>query len=200
MRLPVVSLCRYSLILWIASTTIAFVLTGCLTAQRKVLTFTLNADGSGKGRIVFENIMSMDDENGVDASARDYGELINTFLHGTRFQEMNPELENMQKRLYEKDDVLYGEVTFDFLSYMSVGLYRHQGDGPYMYHIGRQSDIAWERYASSNGVEGGARMPVVFWPAGTTEFSITASIQDPDVDTRTLLPLFRRFGTSVDKQ
>jgi len=172
---------------------------GCLTAQRKIMVYTLRPDGSGTGSIVFENLMSMDDD-GVDASARDYGELINTYVKGNRFQELDPDLQNVQRRLYEENGMLCGELTFEFASYESVGLYRHDSSGPYMYHVGRQSDIAAERFDSSNGRVGGPRMPVVFWPAETTVFRIVAALQEPASDTRSLLPMFRRFGVDGGDQ
>lgn len=129
-----------------------------------------------------------------DVSAQDYGELVNTYVLGNRFDETNPELRNVKRRLYEENNVLNGEVTFDFDALSAVGLYRYQGRGPYMFHVGARSDVATERFESSNGMLGTERMPVVFWPDTARTFTIVASIQDPAQDTRSLLPLFQRYG------
>lgn len=168
---------------------------GCLTAERKILSYTLKPDGSGTGRIVFQNLMTVEDD-GTDVSLHDYNELVTTYLTGTKFNSLYPELMNMKKRLFEDNGKLSGEITFDFASYTDVGLYRYENVGPYMYHIGSISDIATERFETSNGDLPGGRMPVVFWPDSTREFMIVAGITKPTRETSSLLPLYFRLGTN----
>ncbi len=157
------------------------------------MSYTINPDGSGTGRIVFQNLMSMEAGDG-DVSVQDYGELITSYVQGNRFGETNPGLDSIATRLFEKDGALFGEVTFTFTSYNAVGLYRFNGLGPFMFHVGSTSDVTTERFESSNGTLGGDKMPVVFWPDTTTSFTVVASIQEPEPDTHSLLPLYRRYG------
>jgi hypothetical protein len=167
---------------------------GCLTAERKEYHFTLRPDGSGTGTITFLNIMS-DDEESKNVSAKDYAGLVTDFYKGKKFEEQNPSYSNVRKRLYEKDGKLNAEITFDFLSYEDAGLYRHEGKGPWMFFSGSSAAMTVEHYDTANGTYGGERMPVIFWPEGTTEFRIATRISDPDESMHSLLPYFKRSGT-----
>ena len=171
----------------------AFVASGCLTAERKELIFTVKPDGSGSGRITFYNIMSVEEE-GKDASLGDYTELINRYLKGTKFEDFYPLYMNLKKRLYEENGRLNGELTFDFGHYEDVGLYRYQDKGPWMYFIGVKSDFGVERYDTSTGTVPSEQMPLVFWPEGTTEFRISSRYDNTDAARHTLFPLYRRIG------
>ena len=165
---------------------------GCLTAERKEIVLRVKPDGSGTGTITFYNVGSIE-EDGNDVSIRDYSELVSNYLKGTKFEDFYPDYINFRKRLYESDGELNGEVTFEFIHYEDIGLYRYQGNGPWMYHVGQRSDFAVETYDASNGTVPNTLMPVVFWPAETTEFHIVSKF-DRSESTRSLLPLFRRIG------
>jgi hypothetical protein len=183
---------RLSLLLAVAWCSL--LLGGCLTAEQKEYHFLVKPDGSGSGELVFHNIMSLE-EDGTNKSAQDYYELVTSFLKGTKFEEQNPALGNVRKRLFEKDGQLQAEVLFDFLSYEDVGLYRYQGTGPWMFHPSTSSKFSSETFQSSNGEFAGDKMPVVFWPETTNDFRVTVVIEEPSPQHHSLLPYYKRGGT-----
>jgi hypothetical protein len=176
----------------------SLLLGGCLMVESKDYTFLVKPDGSGSGRIVFENFTSMQDtQEAEDQTTKDYTELINKFLKGNSLEMQNPAYTNLKKRLFEQDGKLHGEITFDFASYEDVGLFRLDDKGMWMYHAGQMNGGTMERLDSANGRFGGQRMPVVFWPEGTSEFRLYTTLEQPEENavTRSLLPLFKRIGT-----
>ena len=186
-----------ALLLAVAALASASLLGGCLTAEKKEYVYTLKSDGSGTGRILFRNIGSADEqEAGTDNSTADYTQLINDYLKGTKFEDQHPSYTNVRKRLYEHGGQLHGEITFDFESYEQIGLYRHNGSGPWMYYAGSLEGISVEQIDTTNGSFAGARMPVVFWPEKTTEFRIVTSLETSSRPARSLLPLYKRIGSN----
>jgi hypothetical protein len=173
-------------------------LSGCLTVESKEYLFLVRPDGSGQGRIIFENISSaQENETEQDQATKDYTTLLTDYVKGKRFEGDNPALYNVKKRLYEQDGKLFAEVTFDFSSYEDVGLFRLEGTGPWMYHTGVTTGMATEQYDTSNGTFGGAKMPVIFWKEGTAEFRIRTRLDEPEKGvTRSLLPLYKRIGVN----
>ena len=171
---------------------------GCLMVEGKEYLFLVRPDGSGQGRIRFENISSVQEsETEQDQATKDYTQLVTEYIKGKKFEEENPAYYNVKKRLYEEDGKLFAEVTFDFASYEDVGLFRLNGAGPWMYHTGTLNGITVEQFDTSNGTYGGATMPVVFWNEGTTEFKIRAKVEEPEKGTtRSLLPLYKRIGSN----
>lgn len=167
-------------------------LSGCLLAERKIYRFTLNPDGSGSGSITFYNVMSVEEES-EDASVKDFTDLKERYLKGTEFEDQRPGLTNVKKRLFEENGTLCGEFTFDFASYQDVGLYRFEGQGPFMYFT-RPGDFNPEIYLRSNGTYGGETMPVVFWPEGTTRIEMEAMYDKPERKATSLLGLYKRYG------
>lgn len=173
---------------------VAVAASGCLTVDRKEIIFKVNPDGSGTGRFIFHALVSIDEE-GRDASLTDYTELVNRYLKGRKFEDYYPQYTNFRKRLFEENGQLSAEISFDFVHYDDVGLYRYQDRGPWMYHVGVKSEFAAERYDTSNGTYGGDLMPVVFWADSVREFHIRSRFDRSDMAGRTLLPLYRRIGT-----
>lgn len=172
----------------------AIAVAGCLSADRKEIILTVRPDSSGSARIVFHNLVSVD-ERSHDASIGDYEELVRRYLKGSKFEDYSPLFLNFKKRLFEENGVLNGEVTFEFSHYEDVGLYRYNGRGPWMYHVGFHSDLVTEHFDTSNGSLGGELMPVVFWPEDAREFRIVSHFDRGDGQVRPLLPLFKRIGT-----
>jgi len=168
-------------------------ISGCLTAERKEIVLKVKPDGSGSGTITFHNVMSA--EEGKDVSLNDYTELVNTYLKGTKFEDYYPQFLNFNKRLYEQDGKLNGEITFEFLHYEDAGLYRYENKGPWMYYIGLKSDVGVDQFDTSNGTLGTEHMPVVFWPDGTTEFRIISRFERGDMITHSLAAFYKRIGT-----
>ncbi len=167
---------------------------GCLTVERKEITFWVKPDGSGNGRLVFRGIGSVQ-ENGTDNTLTDYTHLVNTYFKGKELEERYPAYSDFKKRIYEENGKLVGEVTFRFSHYEDVGLYRYQDRGPWMYHIGYRSEFVVEQFDTSNGTAATELMPVLFWPENTTEFRISSHFDGSDLSVRPLLPLYKRIGT-----
>lgn len=171
---------------------------GCLMVEHKEYLFLVRPDGSGQGRITFEHISSVQEsEAEQDQAIKDYTQLLNEYVKGKKFENENPAYQNVRKRLYEKDGKLFGEVTFEFLTYEDVGLFRLNGGGQWMYHTGALNGATIEQFDTSNGTYGGVRMPVVFWPESTTEFRIYTKVEEAEKGAaRSLLPLFKRIGVN----
>jgi hypothetical protein len=170
---------------------------GCLLIESKEYLFLVREDGSGQARITFENIMSVQESDNEDEVTKDYTQLLTDYVKGKRFEQENPSYYNVKKRLFEKDGKLNAEVTFDFLSYEDVGLFRLDGKGPWMFHAGALNQMSAETFESSNGTHGGRKMPVVFWSESTAEFKIRTQFEEPEKGvTRSLLPLYKRIGTN----
>jgi hypothetical protein len=169
-------------------------MSGCLTAERKEYQFHVNPDGSGTGTITFYNLMSADEES-KNMSAKDYQGMINDFYKGKKFEEQNPAFGNVRKRIYEKDGVLNGEITYDFLNYEDAGLYRYQGKGPWMYYPASPGSMSTEHFDSTNGQYISDRFPIIVWPEGTADFRLTTSVDRPGPTLHSLLPYYKRGGT-----
>ncbi|MEP7220196.1 MAG: hypothetical protein ABI876_14830 [Bacteroidota bacterium] len=168
-------------------------LSGCLTAEYKESIYRVRPDGSGSGVITYYNVTSSLEE-GKDNSVHDYNDLVSKYIKGTKFEDNYPLLLNLKKRLVEREGKLVGEITFDFAHYEDVGLYRYQDKGPWMYFIGSTSEIAVERFDSSNGAGPTSQMPVVFWPDTTMEFRLIDRFDNAGQKSLSLLALYKKFG------
>ena len=170
----------------------SLLLAGCLTAERKVITLQVNPDGTGSGTIVFYNLKSMQEDES-DRAHIDYARLVDTWLHGDEFEQANPALYNVQKKLFASGKQLNGEVSFDFYHYADIGLYRHNDVGQWMYYANlNTSEI--EQFDTTNGQFGGDYMPVIFWPEEATIFEITNKFETEGRPEQSLLPLYNRIG------
>ena len=183
-RLPFIALALASLL--------AF-LPGCLIVETKEYHITLKDDGAGEARIVFNDIQSETDDT-VDVSSSDFDQLIDLYLHGSQLERDNPGYKNVQKRLYEKDGKLDGEVSFTFDSLAVLRLFQYDGDGPLMYFVG--SPLSSEVMVETNGTYGRDWMPIVFWPKGTKELYIKTRIVSQGSYHRPLLALFKAWEQS----
>ena len=113
---------RYSLIF----TVLALIATGCLTVEKKIYTFHFTGKTSGTLTIKYVNLLSMsdygedEDGNAIDNASEDFDDLVGTYLNGTTLEETYPLATNVQKRLFEENGQLCGEVTMDFRDRKSV--------------------------------------------------------------------------------
>ncbi|MBT6836216.1 MAG: hypothetical protein HOA61_09240 [Bacteroidetes bacterium] len=172
----------------IVSIFILFLLSGCLTCEKKEYLFELKSDGSGKLTITYFNIMSsMEDK--VDMTQKDYTELTSDYIEGNKLQEDFPNCKIKKYKLFEKDGLLNGKVTIYFKKLEDVNIYQHQGKGPYMLSL---CDFS-ENYVSSNGSYGDEAMPVVFWEKGLKELKLTTSIDEPGEDNISLIDEHKSF-------
>lgn len=168
------------------------VFSGCLTVQEKEYRFTLNSDGSGEGVITYIDLVSEEDE-GKNVSFKDFGELISDYYEGTTFEDENPNYTVTEKKLYEKDDMLMGEVHFTFSSLDSIGFYtdRSCNCSGIMYYMGSLSETLLEtngKYLGEN-----QDFPMIVWKAGTKEFSFKTQVKEDMSDAHSLLPLYNTW-------
>lgn len=158
----------------IALVTVLFA--GCLTVDKKDYYYKTNSDGSGAGWIKFYNIKSAKDGED-DVSLKDFAELIDDYVKGTKFEDENPSLQVTSKELMEEGGKLNGLVKFTFsnISEISFLFEKDCNCAPVYYSMG---GFLSETYTTSNGTYlGDAGGPqIIKWPAGTKEFKFTTSV------------------------
>ena len=165
-------------------------LTGCLTAEFKDIRLKLNADGkSGTGVMLFTGISSSPGDT-LDLSADDFRSLIDEYYLGKKIESENKGMKNVKKRLFMKDGALCGEVTFEFDNVTDLGIYQHNGVGPYMYYTVADGFFTSGQYETSNGTYAGEKMPLVFWEPSTRDFHIKMALSTPQEIRKPLASLF----------
>ncbi len=167
-----------------------FIVSGCLTVEKKEYTIEMTGPNSGKFTIKYINLLSSSDDS-TDVSAEDFEELLSNYIYGHAMETDFPEAINIQKRLFEENGVLCGEVTMEFDDLSAVKLYRYQNSGPYMMNIGLFLDT--ETYFESNGEYGGDHMPVVFWPERSKVLTLTTYVTTPDETSFSLVDHYREW-------
>jgi hypothetical protein len=169
---------------------IAFMVSSCLTVEKKEYNWEITGTNSGKLTITYINIMSdMDDT--LDVSVEDFDELLSSYLYGTYIDDRYPMASNIEKRLFVKDNQLWGEVIMDFDDLAAVQLYQYDKKGPFMFCVNTAEDS--ETYEESNGEFGGDYMPIVFWPKKTETLELTTLIQEVDESTLSLVGEYYRW-------
>lgn len=165
-----------------------FAFSSCLTVEKKEYTYQLTGNNSGKLTIKYINIYSIMDE-GKDVSSDDFKELVDKYLNGDQILQDFPTATNIQKKLFEENGQLCGQVTLDFPDLNAARLYQLDEKSQIMMCISAAFDS--ETYASSNGIYGNDHMPVVFWPAGTEKLQVTTSVSVPDESSVSLVDAYR---------
>lgn len=169
---------------------LAPVLAGCLTVESKEYRISVRPDLSGEATITFVNILSESDDT-TDISADDFLQLIQFYYEGAQIEEENPGFRNVRKRLFERDGMLWGEVSFSFDSIAAVRLFRYDGSSPFMYFVG--SPLSAEQLLETNGTRGPDWMPVVFWQRDTTELYVKTKLVSEVHHQRSLLSHYRKW-------
>jgi len=168
----------------------AFLLSSCLTVEKKEYKWEITGPNSGKLTITYINIMSdMDDT--LDVSVEDFDELINSYLNGTYIDDRYLMASNIEKRLYAKDDQLWGEVVIEFDNLEAVHLFQYEKKGPYMFCVNTAEDT--ESFEDSNGEFGGDYMPVVFWEGKNKVLNLLTVVQEPDESTLSLIGQYNEW-------
>ncbi len=165
-------------------------ISGCLTCEKKEFTFKMTSPTSGQLTIKYVNIMSTMDDT-VDISEEDFMDLINNYYMGSNLENDYPGATVMDKRLFEENGVLCGELVLGFDSLSIARLYRYKGEGPYMYCISCGGET--EAFEESNGEYGGDVMPVVFWDKKEKELNLSTRITTPDETTISLLDHYNQW-------
>ena len=167
-----------------------FIVTSCLTVEKKEYTFELKDNNSGTLTIKFINIMSMMDDT-TDVSQSDFDELISEYIEGSEIEKDYQDATIRGKRLFMEEGQLCGEVIIDFENLAQVGLYQYENKGPYMFSVGNFLDS--ETFMQSNGEFGGEIMPVVFWPKSEKTLKLTTHINEPDDSTLSLASEYEKW-------
>lgn len=169
---------------------LAFLVSSCLTVEKKEYTFELTGKNSGILTIKYINIMSIKDDT-TDVSEADFEELINTYYKGDQLEKDYPDVVNIEKRLYEENGVLCGEVTIEFTDLVTARLYQLNKKDPIMFSV--QSTYDSETFLESNGEYGGEIMPVVFWPPKEKFLRLITSVMQPDETMISLVEEYREW-------
>jgi hypothetical protein len=162
-------------ILLLALAAFTFILSSCLTVEKKTYTYEFTGKGSGKLTVKYYNIMSIVDSAGV-TEVEDFDDLVNNYLNGDRVNGSYPDAQNIQKRIFEEDGVLCGELTMDYSNIAAARLFQFDGKSPYTFYV---SSVDGESYIESNGTYGGDICPVVMWPSKLKKLVITTSVSKP---------------------
>jgi hypothetical protein len=174
-------------------TVTTFLASGCLIAEKKEYVFKVNKDGSGSGTIRFVNLVSQDDEE-QDVSFKDFAELVTDYVQGDKFQDDNPQFLVTDKKLYEQDGMLIGEVSFTFSSWDSAGFFRTNDCDccPTFYYFEAVNN---ETYESSNGEYLGenGKLPLIVFPSETKEFTFTTTFLTDLSGTHSLLEHYKSW-------
>lgn len=181
---------RFYLILIISAFSLNLI--GCLTVETKEYSFRLKRGNSGEGRIKYINIMRSEDS--ATTIENDYEELINTYLKGNKPEDEMLGIKNIKKRLFEEDNHLCGEITFEFEDISTLKFYRYK-DVVWCYYIPASSFGLFgggESFFSSNGTYGGENMPVVFWDEKEKEFEFKTTVSQPDPKNTSLLEIWKK--------
>ncbi|HPM93481.1 MAG TPA: hypothetical protein PKZ74_11800 [Bacteroidales bacterium] len=171
--------------IWIGLIMTVLFLSGCLTCEKKEYTFQFTGKDSGRLTIKYINILSTMDDT-IDVSEEDFASLMTDYIEGSEIENEFPDATVVDKRLFEENGVLCGEIVLEFSNLTACHLYQHKGKGPIMYCLGCYS-IDSEYYGSSNGEYGNDIMPVVFWEDGLKTLTLTTDVTTPDETTVSLL-------------
>jgi hypothetical protein len=181
---------RSTLLKLLALMFFAITVAGCLTVEKKEYVFEITGKNSGKLTIKYVNIMSLNDSLPGDAAEADYQQLMDDYILGTTIEDAYPTATNIQKRLYEENGQLNGEVTMEFTDLSQVKLYQYDKKSPIMFSVAQTQDS--EGYITSNGTYGSDDyMKVVFWPKKTKMMTVTTSVDEPGEDSYSLVYQYR---------
>lgn len=164
-------------LLIIAFAFFAFMLSGCLTVEKKQYTYEITGKDSGKLTIKYINLLGSEDDS-TYSTEEDFNELIDSYLYGDKIEKSYPGATNIQKRLFEENGMLCGEVTMDFPNLATSHLYQYDKNSPIMFSVSQSLDS--EEYLESNGTYGGEKMKVIFWPKGTKKLTFTTKVSGTD--------------------
>ncbi len=184
---------------------ITICLNGCLTVENKQYTYKIKPDGSGSASILFIGISSAD-EDSTDKSLKDYGELIDDYYNGSKFENEHPEWINVKKSLKVENNKLVGEITFDFNSPEAVGLYRYKEKGNWMYYVGNFGMFNQEKLdtidlnSRKEITYGGEKMPVLFWGEKQSSITFKTIATDKERSYKSLLPLYKKIGDKKNRK
>jgi hypothetical protein len=171
-------------------------ISGCLTCEKKEYTIKMTGKNSGTFTIKYINLMSSMDDS-LDVSDEDFMSLINDYYTGSSIEDEYPGTTLVDKKLFEENGVLCGEITLAFTDISQIKLYQHQGKGAYMYPLNCGS-LDSETFYGGNGEYGGESMPVVFWDQGLKTMDMVTIVSDVDETTLSLLDEYQEYKAGME--
>lgn len=162
---------------------------GCLTMESKEYTFKLKDGKKGSGKIKYINIMhTMDSASTPEA---EYEDLVANYLNGKKPEDEMLGVKNVKKRLFEEDNQLCGEITFDFDDITTLKFFNYK-DMVWAYSLGGGSLFGGnEAFFSSNGTHGGENMNAIFWDGDQKEFTFKTTVTQNDKKNESLLNIWK---------
>lgn len=99
--------------------------------------------------------------------------------------------------MFEEDNQLCGEITFDFDDITKLRFYEYKDQGPWCYYLAFSPLGIMggsESYFSSNGIYGGENMPIIFWDGSQKEFTFKTTVTSQGKTTISLLDMWNQKG------
>ncbi len=168
----------------------SFVVSGCLTVEKKEYKIHLTGKTSGNGTIKYVNILSQK-ENEKDVSMKDFAELITDYIQGDKVNNDFQGIKIINKKVFEENGVLCAEFSFEFDSLKHMKIFQYDKDSPYMLLI--QNSYSSEAYDSSNGEYNLDSLPIIFWKKGTKDFEWKTKLTSDLSNTVSLLDQYKAW-------
>jgi hypothetical protein len=130
-------------------------------------------------------------------SEEDFMSLINDYYTGSSIEDEFPGTTLVDKKLFEENGVLCGEITLAFTDLSQVKLYQHNGKGAIMYPLNCGS-LDSETFSGGNGTYGGDNMPVVFWDQGAKSMTMSTIVTEVDETTLSLLDEYLEYKAGME--
>ncbi|MBA2320874.1 MAG: hypothetical protein H0V89_06950 [Deltaproteobacteria bacterium] len=156
-------------------------LTGCLEIGKTTYRF----DTAKKtGTLVLSDVRT---DTAADA-AKDFGELVNSYVLGNKVSEDHPAWTVGERRLYASEGTLAGEVSFTFARESDVGLYQYDKKSPFLWCAADTETIL-----STSGEIVGPYPRCVVFDRKTRVFEVTVQTGTPTGAGVSLLPQFEAW-------
>ncbi len=159
-------------------------LAGCLEIGKTTYRFDL---ATGEGTLVLGDIRT---DTPTDA-AKDFGELVNSYVLGNKVSEDHPSWNVGDRRLYEDAGTLAGEVKFRFGRPSDVGLYQYDKKSPFLWCAADTETVI-----RTTGEIVAPYPKCVVFDRKTKVFEITVQTGTPGNDGQSLLPEFKTWDGS----
>ncbi len=163
--------------------------TGCLQVEKKQYSLKLTGPNSGTGTIKFINIVSQL-EDGKDVTMTDFATLVDDYFKGDELLNKYPGIKITDRKMFEENGQLCGEVKFEFDSLEAFKIYKYDQTSPFMLIF---DSFGGDTYASSNGDYGRINANIVFWKNGQKEFTWETTNQIDTANVRSMVKNYRTW-------
>ncbi len=170
----------------------SFLLSSCLTCEKKEYTITLKGKTNGEFSIKYINIMSKKDKEDLtaeDEAKADYNELMDKYINADEVEKGFPGCKMTSKRLFEENGKLCGEIIFEFTDLAQVKIFQYNKKSPFQYYI---SALGSETYLSSNGNKAPDFFPVINWENKVKIMTLSTAVNEPNQETTSLLSYWKK--------